>query len=518
MSVLEIATSSPNTRFTASFGSYDTSHQGASKTMPQLKDWVVSSNSADGDLINEINELTSRSRDLDRNDGLASGARITANDNVIGTGLKIAPKPNYRKLKKDSEWASEWAKAVKAEWIDFSESRFFDADGEMDFHQATQLMFDSAWTDGAGIAIPMWKKRTGTPFRTCFKIIDSDRLCNPDDEPDSIYLKGGVERNRQGEVVAYHIRNRHPGDDGDMPMDFPKWERIPARHPWGRSRFIHLYKKERPGQSRGKSKAAAVLAAFGMRGKYQLTELQAAIVNSKIAGILESDLTCEEAAEIFDIDKEELAEAQINWGGRLSAGAILNAPIGTKFKSHIPGRPQSGYVEYMQGIAREIGTGLGLPYELFARDFSQTNYSSARAALIEAWRHFNVEREHIAYQWADQCYQLFLEEAVELGFVDAPDFYTYQQAYSRADWLGLGYQPVDELKHAKSVTERLLNGTTTYQRIYAEMGLDAEEEIESYYRDQALHKEYSEKYDVPMMTLPGTQQPVEPEEQPEQES
>lgn len=510
MSIIDTVKDAVTGQYTAMFGAGDTSHQGASKTMAQLKDWVTYSRSADGDLIDEVDDLSSRARDLDRNDGMASGARITSNDNVVGTGLTLSPKPNYRKLSKTSEWASEWGKSVKAEWIDYSESRFFDADDEMNFHQATQLMFDSAYVNGSAIAIPLWKERQGTPFRTCFKIIDSDRLCNPDDMPDSLRIRGGIERDKSGKVIAYHIRDRHPGDDGELPVGAPRWERIPARHPWGRSRFIHVYKKERPGQSRGKARATAVLAAFGMRGKYQLTELQAAIVNSKIAGILESDLTCEEAAEIFDIDKEELAQAQVDWGGKLTAGAILNAPIGTKFKSHIPGRPQSGYVQYMQGIAREIGTGLGLPYELFARDFSETNYSSARAALLEAWRHFYVEREQLAYQWADQCFCLFVEEAISLGKVVAENFYENIGAYCRAKWLGLGFQPVDELKHAKSTTENLLNGTTTYERVFAEQGLDAYEEIETYYREQAFHKEMSEKYKVPQMVIPGSA-PDEPD-------
>lgn len=511
MSILKTVTSALKP-FAASFGSYDTAHQGASRTMPQLKDWVTYSNSADADLLGEVDDLASRARDLDRNDGLASGARITSNDNVVGTGLVLAPKLNHRKLGMSSEAASEWGKIAKAEWLDYSESAFFDADGELNFNQATQLMFNSAYVNGSGIAIPMWQKRQGTPFRTCFKIIDSDRLTNPDDKPDTIYLRGGIQRDKSGTVIAYYIRDRHPSDDGEMPVGMPRWERIPARHPWGRTRFIHLYTKERPGQSRGKARATSVLAAFGMRGKYQLTELQAAIVNSKIAGILESDLSCEEAAEVFDIPKEELAQMQIDWGGRLSAGAILNAPIGTKFKSHIPGRPSTGYVEYMQGIAREIGTGLGLPYELFARDFSETNYSSARAALIEAWRHFKVEREQLAYQWAGECYCLFVEEAVSLGLIKAPNFYDSIHAYCRAKWLGLGFQPVDELKHAKSITEKLLNGTITYERVYAEEGLDAEEEIETYYREQALHKEFAKKYGVPQMVIPTSAGPDEPDE------
>ena len=476
--------------------SKDTAYQGASKTSPQLKDWYAKSQSADRDLVSELETITSRARDLDRNDGLAQGARVTSNDNVIGTGLTLSPKPNYRKLDKDLKWADQWARKVKAEWIDYSESTFFDADGEMNFAQATQLQYNTNYVNGAAIAIPLWLKRKNTPFRTCFKIIDPDRLCNPDTKPDNLLMRGGVERNANGQIVAYHIRDRHPSDDGTFPVNFRRWKRIAAYGPDGRQRFIHICGKERPGQSRGKARATAVLAAFGMRGHYQLTELQAAIVNSKIAGILESDLSPEEAQEIFGITSDEIQKMHNEWNGKLSAGAILSTPIGTKFNSHIPNRPQSAYSDYMKVIGREIGTALSLPIELFARDFSDTNYSAARVALLEAWRHFNVERSLFSTQWASACYRLWMQEAVALGLIDAPNYMSFQSAYTRANWLALGFQPVDEFKAARSVTERLKNGTTTYEREYAQMGLDAYEEIEAIYREKAFHKEMAEKYGV----------------------
>ena len=55
----------------------------------------------------------------------------------------------------------------------------------------------------------------------------------------------------------------------------------------------------------------------------------------------------------------------------------------------------------LENVLRHIGTGLNIPLELLMKDFSKTNYSSARAALIEAWRFFNGRRSWIINYWAN---------------------------------------------------------------------------------------------------------------------
>ncbi len=42
---------------------------------------------------------------------------------------------------------------------------------------------------------------------------------------------------------------------------------------------------------------------------------------------------------------------------------------------------------------------MNLPYELFAKDFSRVNYSSARAALLEAWRYLHGRRRWLTSTW-----------------------------------------------------------------------------------------------------------------------
>jgi len=85
----------------------------------------------------------------------------------------------------------------------------------------------------------------------------------------------------------------------------------------------------------------------------------------------------------------------------------------------------------MLNVLRNIAAGLNIPYELLAMDFSRTNYSSARAALLEAWRYFQGRRRWLQDYWLTPIYELWLEEAVNAGVVAAPDYYANRYAYRR---------------------------------------------------------------------------------------
>lgn len=471
----------------ANFGGRDTQHYAASHTAREVRGWDVPHGDADSDNNEELESLTSRARDLDRNNGLAKNIRVVKGDNIIGTGLQISPMPNWRVLGMDPDWAASWSKKVKAHWNDYARSRFIDADGEDNFHQLTRLAFNSEFLSGAGVVIPMWKKRPGSLYQTCFKIIEADRLCNKDDGTDTIKCAGGVERAQDGEIVAYWVRNTHPGSSDQTVQT--KWERIPAYFPSGRKRFIHVYEKSRPGQSRGIVAASNVMAAFGLLGKYTLTELQSQAVNAKITQVLETPLSDEQAASLFGGKPDDYATHRDNWQGRLDAGSILKLPVGTSLKSHDPKRPAPAFVAFIEHHLREIGAGFGLPFELAMRNFSKTNYSSARAALLEAWRHFYVERQRIIYQLCNPMFDCWLEEAVDKGVIDAPNFRQFRTAYSYAEWYAPSHLPVDQLKTANAQKIRLESGTITRQRIAIEEGEDWEDLAEQRLKERVRDME-----------------------------
>jgi len=129
-------------------------------------------------------------------------------------------------------------------------------------------------------------------------------------------------------------------------------------------------------------------------------------------------------------------------------------------------------------MVRYLSTGLNIPYELLLKDFSQTNYSSARAALLEAWRYFLSCRQLFADQWLQPVYFAWLEEAVDKGRIVAPDLYLNPYAYSRAKWIFSGRGWVDPVKEISAAKTRMETGMSTLEDEAAEQGRDWEETLE----------------------------------------
>lgn len=468
----------------------DTSHFAASRTARELRRWNPMLESADTELAGERDTIAARAYDLERNNGIAGGAIRTNVDNIVGTGLRLSAKPDYRALGKDKDWADNWAREVEAKWRTFANTREFDAARRLNFNGQTVIMLRTAMLAGDAVALPQWlgaDKRPGAKWSTCFQVVDPARMCSPGGQLANGKVRDGVEINDVGEAVAYHFRKAHPGDIFQL-GEAALFERVPARTRHGRLRVIHLYEQLRAGQTRGKSILAGVMGAFKMLDHYQRIELQTVVVNSMIAAFIETPLKAEEIVDLFG-SQEKFMQSREGWDVKLEGAGIIPLHPGDKLNAFTPTRPNSAYSAFVNAVLRYISTGLNMPYELLMKDFSQTNYSSARAALLEAWRYFNARRDWLATYWANPVYELWLEEAVARGEVEAPGYYENQAAYAACRWIGAGRGWVDPKKEAEASGERIRNNVSTLEREAAEQGLDWEEVIEQRAREEAFAKQ-----------------------------
>lgn len=452
--------------------------------------WRPVAGSADADLLPELSALVPRARDLARNNGLMAGAVQTNKDNIIGSVLRLVADPDYRLLGWKPEQAREWANTVEPQFRSFADTAECDAGNELNLLGLTLQALSSGINNGEALALPLWLPRPGCDWSTRLMMIEPDRLSTPAGMEANPNIRAGKEIDAYGAPVAYHFRNRHPGDRygfgttggmGFVFADAEKWERVEVFTPWGRRKVIHLYDKDRIGQSRGKPIVTAVMKEFHMAGKYCSTELQASVANSLIAAFLESNLDSDSSARLFGESPRE------NWTTsagqarniRMPQGAsIIPLPAGAKLSSFTPGRPNAAFEAFMHAVLRHIAAGLNMPYELLLKDFSQSNYSSARAALLEAWRYFHGRRRWLVDYWLRPIYDLWLEEAVNAGRIVAPGFYQNRYAYTRCRFIFAGRGWVDPTKEAQAAQLRMQIGVSTLENECAEQGQDWEAVIE----------------------------------------
>lgn len=485
----------------------DTAHRAASLTARELSSWRPVAGSPDADLLGELPTLVSRSRDLTRNHGVAAGAVQTLTDNVVGTGLRLSALPDYKALGKNKEWADNWSRKTEALWRSWADTTECDAARSLTFNGLTTQMFRSGLINGEALALPLWLPQRGQTFATTLQLVEPDRLGNPGDRLNDTKIRGGIEVDCYGAPLAYWIAKSHPGDRlfgvNDSSL---KYERIPIRTRFGRQRVIHVHDKERTGQHRGKPILTSVMPMFKMLDHYERSEMQAAVVNAMIAAFIETPLDGESISELFGGSAEDYMAARNEWQVKLQGGAVIPIFPGDKVAPFTPSRPNSAYSSFVENIQRHIGTGLNLPFELLMKDFSKTNYSSARAALMEAWRFFIGRRSWLATYWARPVYELWLEEAVNKGLIDAPDFYTNKALWCRCKWIGPGRGWIDPVKEAKASKIRLDTGLSTLEDECATQGLDWEEVLEQRAREQAKMRELGLSSDEQLAsTMPSAQ-------------
>ncbi len=469
------------------------SHHGASTIARDVAAWRPTRRSADADILRDLPELVGRSRDLDRNSGYAASGSRTVLDNVLGSGLRLIPRPDFVALGKTRDWADEWARKTRALWDSYYWTTACHAADTLTGDQLTALTLRAAMGNGEAIGLPLWIPDRDD-WSTKMQTVESDRLSNPAGETERLAFHGGIEFDAYGAPIAYHFRTTHPGDAmlafGD---GFGRWERIPRKTPFGRLRVLHVFDSERSGQSRGKPLLAAVLPKFKNLDRYEQAELQAALVNSLIAAFVTTPVTPEEVSDWFAKDRDSYLKARDEHAVKLDSGTIATLFPGDRIDAFLPARPATAFDSFMVAGLRGIALAWDLPYELLVKDWSRLNYVTARAALAEAWRSFMRRRDWLTTTWMDPWYALWLEEAVNAGKIEAPGFYSSRAAWTRCRWIGPGRATLDPTKEVTAAADRIRANLSTLEDECAELGRDWREVLEQ----RASERKYAAALGLP---------------------
>jgi len=114
--------------------------------------------------------------------------------------------------------------------------------------------------------------------------------------------------------------------------------------------------------------------------------------------------------------------------------------------------------------------------------------SRALSAILRrrpaARRQAGLPRAWIAAAWAQPWYELWLEEDINAGNTEAPNYYAKRYAYTRAKWIGVGRGWIDPVKEAQAAQLRMEIGISTLEDECAKQGKDWEEVLEQRAREK----------------------------------
>jgi lambda family phage portal protein len=466
-----------------------TAYTGGSLMRRGMGGWLTSRGSPDADVLPTLPLLRTRSRDLERNVPLATGAIAGVVTSVVGTGLSFQCTVDRDALKWDDETAEDWQATTEREWRLWAETTDCDITRHQDFYGLQDLVFRSALVNGDAITLLPFVPRKGSLYDLRAQIIEADRLCNKDFAVDTPLHAGGVVMDEHGAPIAYDILEQHPGG---LWVTSRTWNTYPAfGAKTGRRNVLHHFRRVRPGQTRGIPYLAPVIEIVKQIGRYADAEVMAAVVAGMFTGFITSEQGGLGGNGIPGVVGGTTDAAQTD-DIRMGYGTLAELRTGEKIEFGNPGRPNPNFDKFMEACVRQIGVGLEIPFEVLIKHFT-ASYTAARAALLEAWKFYRGRRAWLVQSFCQPVYEAWLEEAVAIGRIQAPGFFddpALRRAYCGSAWHGDAMPQVDPLKDINAAIGRVELGISDRVQETAQLtGGDWDSTNDELIREATLRKE-----------------------------
>jgi len=470
------------------------SNYGASHTKKSMLGWYSSGGSAKEDIEDNLSTLRQRSRDLYMGVPIATGAVKTMRTNVVGSGLALKSQVDYEFLGMTEESAQKLESNIEREFALWAESEMCDAERLDNFYEIQQLAFLNWLLSGDVIVLLPTSKRVNAPYDLRIQLIEADRLCTPQNKQNDPLFISGVENNKSGEVVAYHIKNTHPLSSGISTGEESK--RVEAfGKKTGRRNVLHIMNRERIGQKRGVPFLAPIIEPLKQLGRYTEAEIDAAVVSGMFAVFIEKSEMSGDGPALGEVVPASGQASSDPNDIELGSGSIIDLEEGEKANAVSPGRPNANFDGFVTAFTRHIGSALEIPYEVLIKQFI-ASYSASRGALLEFWKSVRMFRRWFAYDFCQAVFEEVLAEAVAKGRIAAPGFFSdpaIRKAYSGAEWNGPAQGLLNPVHEVRAAEIRVENGFSTRDREAQEQnGSDFYKNMQSRKREEKLLKEVQE--------------------------
>jgi lambda family phage portal protein len=332
------------------------------------------------------------------------------------------------------------------------------------------------------------KKRRSGVIPLNLEVIDPSRVSTPPGQTQNANVRLGIETDDSGEVVAYHVQKAHPGDTVEFEYT---WERVPAKDARGLPLMLHVFEPLFPGQLRG----IPWLAAAAQRIKDIDDYWEAELVTKQIEACFSAFIKQPEAGDPLGAAEGASTEEDAS-GNRLEdirPGSIYYLNHGEEIQFADPSRPGQSFAPFLEQSLRGIAAALNYPYELLAKNFFRTTFSSGRLAMLDGRVGFRMRQSILITKMLNPIWRwiVFWSVMMELipglrrsRYIAEPDVYE-RHAWQARETIAF-IDPEKEIKaHAQGIEAKIESLT----EVLAERGIDLDEHIETLKRERIAQAE-----------------------------
>lgn len=431
---------------------------------------------------NERVLIQRRAADLAANDWIAESLLSAMQYNVVGEGLRPSCRIPAAELGISKEQAGELGK--KFEWMFSRWSSRASLCGGMNFGDLQRLALRSMLILGEAVHLPVMldeaeRLRRGVPYSFAIQAIAPQRLRTPANMTSDAAVRDGIRFSEFGQPQEYYLA-QPKGDGGSMLLDCENagdFLIIPAAigH---RPGIFHLFIRKEDEQVRGESVFANSASLFQYVDKAIQYELEAQHVAAKWALFIAKEAEVMPPGVRTELNEEGQEERVIDIDG---PEVIFGQP-GEKPEMLKSERPSANWEKLIKLALGGVGGSAALTSLAITRDFSDVNYSSARAAANSDWRVFMWHRSFLGGNYCQPAFDAVIEEAYLRGEwappAGAPGFYEARDLWTSCVWVGPARGYMDPTKEIEADVMAIDNHLTTRRDTFLANGRDFDDDVE----------------------------------------
>ncbi|MBU2538090.1 MAG: phage portal protein [Proteobacteria bacterium] len=431
--------------------------------------WAASDGSSDVHVDNDLDTLRKFSGDAYRNIPVAASAIKGAVTSIVGPGLTPQSRIDREFLGLSHDEADAWQDTAEREYRLWAGSKDCDATKAQVFEEIQGLALLSALMNGDVFAALPLIKRSTSHYMLAVQLIEGHQVSTPDGMLNDPAISGGIRRNKRGEPVSCFVQTTHPGSL----FNNRQWREVQFfGDKSGRPNIIHLFERERVGQSRGFPYLSSVLPKLKQLSRLSDAELMASVVTSFLTVFVKSPAAQGVAfgGGVGPDGKPLANKVQLGSGEQaMGHGNIVDLAAGEEIELADPKRPNALFEPFFRAIVQEIGGAIEQPADVILKSFNKS-YSASRAAFLMAWKFYSRRRSWLVNNFCQPIFIEFLREAVITGRIKAPGFLqdsAIRAAYCQAEWNGpiMGQlDPLKEVTASKMMCDEDFSTRTTETR------------------------------------------------------
>ena len=461
--------------------------------------WGTSTTSEDMELSSSLRTARNRSRELCRDAGYAKRAKVIVQNNVIGTGIGLQAKVETSRGELNDR-INDDIEAGHEEWCQPNHCHT----GQSLHFAAMERQLIGQVFEAGEIFVRLHRTRFGNSrVPLALEVIEPERIADefqPSPVAANAQVKLGVELDAFGAPIAYWIRSLHPGDMRWTAGQTDRVERVPAAD------IIHLRLIDRWPQTRSMPWMHATARKFNDMDGLTEAEITAARAAACYMGFIQSpDGKTQMGDELPDGSKEI----------ELSPAVIEHLAPGETFNYAAPNRPNAQLDPFMRMMLREVAAGTGPSYESLSRDYSQSNYSSSRLALLDDRDLWRVLQMWFIRDFRMRVHQEWLKLAVlarTIASIPLEQYALTPKKYEAVRFKPRGWSWIDPTKEVEAYEKAIRNGFTTVGRVIAQTadGSDLEDILKERKQELEMMKGMGLKFDTDPSTVKDPNVPPRP--------